>query len=165
MWIMTRGYLLAMSTWWATTSSLKSFVIRDDILRSPRVLRRRLRGQSWPDDVFRSPRGLRRPLWSHSWPDDILGSLRGLRRPLQGHSWPDAIFHVVHVYYDVCVHHSTMSWANALNKRSKVNRLEKAQLIIIYNIYLFHFLITYGVCKKRKYCNRMTEKRCKSFEA
>ena len=23
----------------------------------------------------------------------------------------------------------------------------------------FHFLITYGVCKKRKYCNRMSEKK------
>ena len=23
----------------------------------------------------------------------------------------------------------------------------------------FYFLITYGVCKKRKYCNRMSEKK------
>ena len=25
--------------------------------------------------------------------------------------------------------------------------------------YPFYFLITYGVCKKRKYCNRMSEKK------
>ena len=25
----------------------------------------------------------------------------------------------------------------------------------------FYFLITYGVCKKRKYCNRMSEKKKK----
>ena len=25
--------------------------------------------------------------------------------------------------------------------------------------YVFYFLITYGVCKKRKYCNRMSEKK------
>ena len=24
---------------------------------------------------------------------------------------------------------------------------------------IFYFLITYGVCKKRKYCNRMSEKK------
>ena len=27
----------------------------------------------------------------------------------------------------------------------------------------FYFLITYGVCKKRKYCNRMSEKKILSF--
>ena len=28
---------------------------------------------------------------------------------------------------------------------------------------IFYFLITYGVCKKRKYCNRMSEKKILSF--
>ena len=27
----------------------------------------------------------------------------------------------------------------------------------------FYFLITYGVCKKRKYCNRMSEKKKNSL--
>ena len=30
-------------------------------------------------------------------------------------------------------------------------------------IYLYYFLITYGVCNKRKYCNRMSEKKILSF--
>ena len=85
---------------------------RDSSLGSPRVLWRRLQGQSWPDDVRRSPRGLRRPLRSHSrsnailyvvhvylrrrlrgqsWPYDVLRTPRGLRRPLRSHSWPDDI--------------------------------------------------------------------------
>ena len=28
----------------------------------------------------------------------------------------------------------------------------------------FYFLIKYGVCKTKKYCNRMIENMCKSFE-
>ena len=30
---------------------------------------------------------------------------------------------------------------------------------IVYFLFNFYFLITYGVCKKRKYCNRMSEKK------
>ena len=30
---------------------------------------------------------------------------------------------------------------------------------IIEEFRIFYFLITYGVCKKRKYCNRMSEKK------
>ena len=30
-------------------------------------------------------------------------------------------------------------------------------------IQYFYFLITYGVCKKRKYCNRMSEKKKNSL--
>ena len=29
----------------------------------------------------------------------------------------------------------------------------------IFQVFTFYFLITYGVCKKRKYCNRMSEKK------
>ena len=29
--------------------------------------------------------------------------------------------------------------------------------------HIFYFLITYGVCKKRKYCNRMSEKKKNSL--
>ena len=36
--------------------------------------------------------------------------------------------------------------------------LRKRRQIIYSNIH-FYFLITYGVCKKRKYCNRMSEKK------
>ena len=31
-------------------------------------------------------------------------------------------------------------------------------------MFIFYFLITYGVCKKRKYCNRMSEKKFSPFD-
>ena len=33
------------------------------------------------------------------------------------------------------------------------------QVEILNNVRFCYFLITYGVCKKRKYCNRMSEKK------
>ena len=37
---------------------------------------------------------------------------------------------------------------------------------LFFSIYffLFYFLITYGVCKKRKYCNRMSKKKISPFD-
>ena len=35
--------------------------------------------------------------------------------------------------------------------------------LLLLFFWLFYFLITYGVCKKRKYCNRMSEKKKNSL--
>ena len=37
--------------------------------------------------------------------------------------------------------------------------INKVIVLGVFKQYHFYFLITYGVCKKRKYCNRMSEKK------
>ena len=42
--------------------------------------------------------------------------------------------------------------------------MNKKEIIYVFeNTIFFYFLITYGVCKKKKYCNRMSEKKIRSF--
>ena len=36
-------------------------------------------------------------------------------------------------------------------------------VLIFHTTLYFYFLITYGVCKKRKYCNRISYKKKKKF--
>ena len=53
------------------------------------------------------------------------------------------------------------TWVNFTQQYGKI-RQRCQQNIFYYGVWqvlLYYFLITYGVCKKRKYCNRMSEKK------
>ena len=49
-----------------------------------------------------------------------------------------------------------------IHKNSLV--LTPAQYTIFVGLCYFYFLITYGICKKRKYCNRMSKKKFSAFD-
>ena len=83
---------------WTMTSSPRSFLTRCFILRSLRGLLHPLQGQSWPDGDLGIRRVLRCRLRRQSWQDDVLHSPRGLRRPLEV-ILDRTIFYVFHVEY------------------------------------------------------------------